>query len=391
MQGRVSNVLINNLVILSIAPAVSALSPWGRRPCAPREVVQVIYERFLRICTFPENVNWPTPRRNIDSDEKWLFGHDGVAESTRIDRRAKDGRVPMSSGMDGVGHVVGGRAAWPVPMAAAGLVRRDALRHRPADRGRLAAGRRSDRRLEELLLFHLRRGTQGRIARRPVAAADAGAGATGSRLVFAIDDTPTKRYGPHVEGAGIHHNPTPGPADSKYVYGHIWVTLALVLRHRLWGTIGLPILAKLYIRRKHIGKLPRYYRWKFQTKLQQAADMIRWAAQLAAEAGKRLWIVTDGFYVKRPVLKVARALNIIVIGRLRKDAALWTLPPPLKKGERHGRGKPRKYGAERISLAERANGAAGDGSSASSTASTSARRSRRSWRPTAPPTARSAW
>src|SRR5271155_2956438 len=30
------------------------------------------------------------------------------------------------------------------------------------------------------------------------------------RLVVAIDDTPTPRFGPHVEGAGIHHNPTLG-------------------------------------------------------------------------------------------------------------------------------------------------------------------------------------
>ena len=45
----------------------------------------------------------------------------------------------------------------------------------------------------------------------------------GDRLVFAIDDTPTKRYGPKVQGAGIHHNPTPGPAGSKFLYGHSWV------------------------------------------------------------------------------------------------------------------------------------------------------------------------
>ena len=32
----------------------------------------------------------------------------------------------------------------------------------------------------------------------------------GERLLFALDDTPTKRYGPQVKGAGIHHNPTPG-------------------------------------------------------------------------------------------------------------------------------------------------------------------------------------
>src|SRR5262245_24976918 len=53
----------------------------------------------------------------------------------------------------------------------------------------------------------------------------------GDRLLAALDDTPTKRYGPLVEGAGIHHNPTPGPADQQFLYGHVWVTLAWVVRH----------------------------------------------------------------------------------------------------------------------------------------------------------------
>src|SRR5689334_5610259 len=35
----------------------------------------------------------------------------------------------------------------------------------------------------------------------------------GERVLLAVDDSPTKRYGPQVQGAGIHHNPTPGPAD----------------------------------------------------------------------------------------------------------------------------------------------------------------------------------
>ena len=67
----------------------------------------------------------------------------------------------------------------------------------------------------------------------------------GPRWLFALDDTPTARYGPHVEGAGLHHNPTPGPADQQFVYGHVWVTLSMVLRHPLWGTIGLPLRALL--------------------------------------------------------------------------------------------------------------------------------------------------
>ena len=38
-----------------------------------------------------------------------------------------------------------------------------------------------------------------------------------------------------VEGADIHRNPTHGLADQKYLYGHIWVTLSLAVRHPLWG------------------------------------------------------------------------------------------------------------------------------------------------------------
>ena len=55
------------------------------------------------------------------------------------------------------------------------------------------------------------------------------------RLTFALDDTPTQRYGPHVQGAGVHHNPTPGPAGAPFVYGHVWVVLGLLAAHPAWG------------------------------------------------------------------------------------------------------------------------------------------------------------
>jgi hypothetical protein len=65
----------------------------------------------------------------------------------------------------------------------------------------------------------------------------------GGVLLFALDDTPTKRAGPRVEGAGIHHNPTPGPAGQRFLYGHVWVTLAWVVRHPLWGAVQLGLLS----------------------------------------------------------------------------------------------------------------------------------------------------
>ena len=55
------------------------------------------------------------------------------------------------------------------------------------------------------------------------------------RLTLALDDTPTRRYGPHVQGAGVHHNPAPGPAGSPYVYGHVFVVLGLLVSHPAWG------------------------------------------------------------------------------------------------------------------------------------------------------------
>jgi hypothetical protein len=174
------------------------------------------------------------------------------------------------------------------------------------------------------------------------------------RVLVVIDDSPTKRYGPKVEGADIHHNPTPGPADQKYLYGHIWVTLSLALRHPLWGPLALPLRAMLYVREKTIPSIPKKRGWRFRTKLELAAHLVEWIAALVKQAGKTLWVVTDGGYTKEPYLKPAIATGTTVIGRLRKDAALRDLPRPLRRGQRRGPGRPPTYGKNNISLAKRA-------------------------------------
>jgi hypothetical protein len=171
------------------------------------------------------------------------------------------------------------------------------------------------------------------------------------RVLVAIDDTPTKRYGPKVEGAGVHHDPTPGPTGGAFCYGHVWVTLAVVVRHGCWGTIGLPIWSWLYVRQKDIAKLPNRYGWEFQTKLEQAADLVQMAAESLGRAGKQVWAVADGAYTKRPFVRPALKLGVTLVGRLRKDSALRDLPPREKTTRR---GRKRKYGVNRISLARRA-------------------------------------
>jgi hypothetical protein len=100
--------------------------------------------------------------------------------------------------------------------------------------------------------------------------------------------------------------------------------------------------------------IPAQRRWKFRTKLDLAAKLVEWIAPLVKKAGKTLWVAVDGFYTKRPFLQRALAEGVVIVGRLRKDAALRDLPPVPKRGERRGRGRPRKYGAKRVSLAKRA-------------------------------------
>jgi hypothetical protein len=172
------------------------------------------------------------------------------------------------------------------------------------------------------------------------------------RLVLAIDDTPTPRYGRQVQGAGIHHNPTPGPAGEKYVYGHLWVLLVGLAKHPERGTVALPLRASLYVRRKDVPKLPLQCAWEFRTKLELAAaqlhDLLPWIERQAEQR----WVAVDGGYAKKPFLQAARRDGYTVVSRLRKDAALWSVPSALRRSGQ--RGPLPTYGKLRLSLAKRA-------------------------------------
>jgi hypothetical protein len=155
-----------------------------------------------------------------------------------------------------------------------------------------------------------------------------------------------------VEGAGIHHNPTPGPAGEKFVYGHVWVSLAALAKHPERGTSALPLLASLYVRQKDLPKIPPEYGWTFCTKLELAAEQLHWLKPWVTHLFEEFWVVVDGGYAKKPFLQPARQAGFVVVGRLRKDAALRTLPPT---GRRPGqRGPSPIYGKGKISLAKRA-------------------------------------
>ena len=162
-------------------------------------------------------------------------------------------------------------------------------------------------------------------------------------VLVAIDDSPTPRYGPKVAGAGIHRNPTPTPDGRKFVYGHVWVTLSAVARHKSWGTIGLPMLARMYVKSKDIENSGL----SFKSKTEQAAELSKWAYNCCKNLGKKLWIVTDGGFTRASFLKPVIKMGAVIITRLRKDAVLYD---ELKHPKEPKRGRPRKYG-KRIKLA----------------------------------------
>lgn len=170
-------------------------------------------------------------------------------------------------------------------------------------------------------------------------------------LRLALDDTPTRRWGPDVEGAGLHHNPNQGPAGERLPYGHLWVTLALLACHPRHGVRALPLLALMYARRSDVDALPPGRRAEFRTKLELAGEPLRWAAAWRGGRYGRVEVAADGAYAKRPFLREAARLGVVVFSRLRKDAALRSLPPARRA---RGPGRPRTYGERRVGLAMRA-------------------------------------
>jgi hypothetical protein len=173
--------------------------------------------------------------------------------------------------------------------------------------------------------------------------------ALGDRIVLAMDDSPTARYGRHVEGAGVHHDPTAGPAGGEWLFGHNWVALAWLATHPVWGVIALPLRSMLYVRQVDVPKLAEKYGWEFRTKHQLGVELLTWFTQLIRVQGvkAKLWLAVDGAYAVRPFLLPVLDLGFVVASRLRKDACLFDLPPEGSHGNRI-------YGKHKISLAIRA-------------------------------------
>ncbi|MGL6195406.1 MAG: IS701 family transposase [Thermoguttaceae bacterium] len=164
------------------------------------------------------------------------------------------------------------------------------------------------------------------------------------RIQLIIDDTPTKRYGKHIEAGGYHHNPTPGKSDATICYGHSWVVLSIVLAHTKWGNITLPLKFSLYIRKKEIDKLiklPKYKDLVFKKKTELAVELIGWIVEKVCKYHIPIELIVDNGYANEPVFEPVMKCGVKIVTRLRKDAVLFELPKICKTGKP---GRPQLYG-----------------------------------------------
>ena len=152
-------------------------------------------------------------------------------------------------------------------------------------------------------------------------------------LLFIIDETLVRRYGPWVAGLGIHRDAVRSSKGRMVTTpGHKWVTLALGIRLDSYRTLALPIFCILYTCKKKAkrNKADKVYR-RHRTVGELSLILLR---IVAGWAKNRPFILSgDGAYGTH---ELADALNPngahpvlrrgLLISRLHKQAALYGEP-----------------------------------------------------------------
>jgi len=75
------------------------------------------------------------------------------------------------------------------------------------------------------------------------------------------------------------------------------------------------------------------HRSPFRTKLELAVELLRWVKPWLDLLKLPIWVVADGASARKDFLKPAMSLGMTVVSRLRKDAALRTVPGPRPAGK----------------------------------------------------------
>ena len=146
-----------------------------------------------------------------------------------------------------------------------------------------------------------------------------------------VDDTVTERISTRAPGSLIHHSHHAKPNRPPCLRGQGWLCLAAVVE-RGWKVGAVPLMPRLVRRGTNRGKL----------------KSARFLLRLLGQRLGQVRVLLDAWFMRGWLIPRTLADGHTVIGRVRRDLALYTVPRPPR---RRCRGRPRKYG-ERLTPAK---------------------------------------
>jgi hypothetical protein len=149
-------------------------------------------------------------------------------------------------------------------------------------------------------------------------------------VYWVLDDTLGYRLSHKAPGSQEVYNHSRKGNRPGLVRGQCWVSMAAAVQ-----APGRPVRA--------LGLLHRLQRVDGQRSKLRSAQVLLRALRWTIEPGKTVRLLLDAWYMKQPVVSVAHALGVTVIGQIRRDSALYEPPPAREPGQR---GRPRKYGGK---------------------------------------------
>jgi hypothetical protein len=155
---------------------------------------------------------------------------------------------------------------------------------------------------------------------------------------LAIDDTTVGRSGNHVAHAGWFKDASTSASSHKGTvihWAHNWLVGAMTVRLPQWPLVRwvLPAVFALYRKRSDCKTEDL-----FRTRQELAGEMIQTAAEALPDVELR--VSADGQYAKRQVVQ-ALPQEVNLVSRIRRDAAIYLLPPKRSPKGKRGR-KPKK-------------------------------------------------
>jgi hypothetical protein len=166
------------------------------------------------------------------------------------------------------------------------------------------------------------------------------------RLLFGVDDTIERRWGPKISARGIYRDPVRS-SRSHFVKtsGLRWLSLMMLVRiswaQRVWA---LPLLTCLAPSERFYEVRKRPPKTLLDWAQQQCSQLRRWLPD------RDLTLVADGAFAALEFLAHLRSVSITCITRLRLDARLYDPPPARRRGHP---GRPSLKGARLPSLKAR--------------------------------------